>query len=259
MHSEAEIRRAIKPLLDKYGQLNTNEVKQRLNEVLIFDIEDQEPSDSRNREIKIMQRIGNIVSHQDEDIQEYKEGFIVDKTDIPATFTATKGLFNNNLSAISDKEIKTRKQKSKVFVGRDVDWAKKYEDNQEIGNMGEEFVYQTERDKVEKFSKNDIDRVQHLSKLQGDGLGYDISSIDYNGNILRIEVKTTSGSEDTIFYMSKNEKKFFEEYKNDGALIYKVYNFNKNTRRGDIKIITADDLLKKYNFDPVTYAVTKKK
>lgn len=28
MHSEAEIRRAIKPLLDKYGQLTTSEVKQ---------------------------------------------------------------------------------------------------------------------------------------------------------------------------------------------------------------------------------------
>ena len=30
MHTEAEIRRAIKPLLDKYGQLNTSEVKQKL-------------------------------------------------------------------------------------------------------------------------------------------------------------------------------------------------------------------------------------
>ena len=43
------------------------------------------------------------------------------------------------------------------------------------------------------FSKEDVERVQHLSRLQGDGLGYDISSIDEQGNILRIEVKTTSG------------------------------------------------------------------
>ena len=257
MHTEAEIRRAIKPLLDKYGQLTTSEVKQKLDEVLVFDDEDKEMSQSRN-EIKILQRIGNIVSHQVMPIKEYEEGFIVDKTGAQTTFTAVTGITNVNLSPISDSEISERKRKSTTFIGRDVDWAKKYEDNQEIGNMGEEFVWQCERDKVADFSPSDVDRVQHLSKLQGDGLGYDISSIDKNGNILRIEVKTTSGSADSVFYMSRNEKSFFEQYENDGAVIYRVYNFDRNTRRGDIKVITATDLLNNYNFDPVTYAVTKK-
>lgn len=68
MHSEAEIRRAIKPLLDKYGQLNTSEVKQKLNEVLVFDEEDKVMSKTR-REILIIQRIGNIVAHQSEKIK----------------------------------------------------------------------------------------------------------------------------------------------------------------------------------------------
>ena len=72
--------------------------------------------------------------------------------------------------------------------------------------MGEEFVYQYERDKVTELSPSDADRVQHLSRLHGDGLGYDISSIDKNGNILRIEVKTTSGPVNTVFYMSQNKK-----------------------------------------------------
>lgn len=257
MHLEAEIRRAIKPLLDKYGQLTTSEVKQKLDEVLVFDDEDKVMSQTRN-EILIIQRIGNIVAHQTEQIRKYEEGFIVDKSHRPAMFTALTGIANKNLSPISETEIKERKKRSTNFVGRDVDWAKKYEDNQEIGNMGEEFVYQYERDKVASFSKSDVDRVQHLSKLQGDGLGYDISSIDENGNILRIEVKTTSASADSVFYMSRNEKNFFEEYKNDGAIIYRVYNFDKNTRRGEIKIITATELLNDYNFDPVTFAVTKK-
>lgn len=257
MHSEAEIRRAIKPLLDKYGQLNTSEIKQKLNEVLVFDEEDKVMSKTR-KEILIIQRIGNIVAHQSEKIKKYEEGFIVDKTHKPALFTAVTGIVNKNLKPISENEINIRKERSKTFVGRDVDWAKKYEDNQEIGNMGEEFIYQYERDKVASFSKGDIERVQHLSKLQGDGLGYDISSIDKDGNILRIEVKTTSGSADSIFYMSRNEKKFFEEYEDDGAVIYRVYNFDRNTRRGNIKIITASELLRDYDFDPITYAVTKK-
>lgn len=257
MHTEAEIRRAIKPLLDKYGQLTTSEVKTKLEEVLVFDDQDKELSKTRN-EILIIQRIGNIVAHQKEQIKSYEEGFIVDKNYTPARFTAVKGISNVNFAPISENEIKERKIKSKKFVGRDIDWSKKYEDNKELGNMGEEFVYQYERDKVADFSKDDIDRVQHLSKLQGDGLGYDISSIDENGNILRIEVKTTSASENSVFYMSKNEKLFFDQYKNDGAVIYRVYNFDKNTRRGDIKIITATDLFNNYKFDPVTFAVTKK-
>ena len=58
--------------------------------------------------------------------------------------------------------------------------------------------------------------------------------------------------------MSRNEKKFFEEYENDGAVIYRVYNFDKSTRRGLIKIITATDLLNNYYFDPITFAVKEK-
>lgn len=203
MHTEAEIRRAIKPLLDRYGQLTTSEVKEKLNEVLVFDNEDIVMSKTRN-EILIIQRIGNIVVHQTETIKLYEEGFIVDKNTRPAIFTAVKGILNEDLSPISETEIKERGKRTTKFLGRDVDWAKKNEDNQEIGNMGEEFVYQCERDKVASFSKGDVDRVQHLSKLQGDGLGYDISSIDDNGNILRIEVKTTLGSAETVFYMTRN-------------------------------------------------------
>lgn len=78
MHSEAEIRRAIKPLLDKYGQLNTSEIKQKLDKVLIFDDEDRQMSKTRN-EMLIIQRIGNIVAHQQETIKIYDEGFACDK------------------------------------------------------------------------------------------------------------------------------------------------------------------------------------
>lgn len=109
MHSEAEIRRAIKPLLDRYGQLTTSEVKQRLDEVLVFDDDDKVMSQTR-KEILIMQRIGNIVAHQTEQIREYEEGFIVYKNYRPAVFTAVTGISNKNLSPISDAEIKKKKK-----------------------------------------------------------------------------------------------------------------------------------------------------
>jgi hypothetical protein len=56
-HTEAQIRRAIKPLLTVYGELNTSEVKNLLHTVLEFSEEDNIPSATRN-EVLIIQRIG---------------------------------------------------------------------------------------------------------------------------------------------------------------------------------------------------------
>jgi len=64
-HTEAQIRRAIKPLLTVYGELNTSEVKRLLHTVLVFDAEDNIKSKTR-KETLIIQRIGNIVAHQGE-------------------------------------------------------------------------------------------------------------------------------------------------------------------------------------------------
>lgn len=257
MHTESEIRKAIRPLLDKYGELNTSDVKKHLEEVLVYDDEDKSPSPTRN-EIMIIQRIGNIVAHQQEAIREYSEDFIVDKSIRPAKFIAIEGL-GNTKQALSKKEISHRKKNSKDFIGKKVNWSKKRERDSELGNMGEEYVYEYERERVYNFDPSSVDRVLHLSILQGDGLGYDISSVNDDGSTRRIEVKTTTGGLETPFYMSENEKLFFETYKDDGAFIYRVYEFDKITRRGKINIITADELLTNYDFDPVTYAVTKKR
>ena len=88
-------------------------------------------------------------------------------------------------------------------------------------------------------------------------MGYDISSINEDGSTRLIEVKTTSGGFNTPFYMSKNEKHFFEEYANN-AYIYRVYDFNRETRHGKVKIINQSELFADFTFDPVTWQVTPK-
>jgi len=103
MHTEAEIRVAIKPLVEFYGEMTTSEIKQHLAEVLDYDEDDKTPSETRN-EILITQRIGNIVAHQGEQIKVYSEGFIVDKSFKPAHFFALKGLAGKE-QKISDTEI----------------------------------------------------------------------------------------------------------------------------------------------------------
>jgi hypothetical protein len=256
-HTEAEIRRAIKPLLTIYGELNTSEVKQLLNTVLEFSDEDKIPSITRN-EILILQRIGNIVAHQTELIEIYEEGFIVNKNFRPARFSLLNPI---NQTVIQPEVIQSLKEKRNRFIGRKIDWDEIREKNSELGNQGEEFVLEYEKDRlIENLS---IDRltanqnVQHLSRLQGDGLGYDICSINEDGSPRYIEVKTTNGDLNQPFFLSKNEKLFFEEY-GDSAFIYRVYNFNMNTRRGDVKIISKNDLFTDFNFDPTTWKISKK-
>ena len=256
-HTEAEIRRAIKPLLTIYGELNTTEVKQLLHTVLTFDKEDNMPSETRN-EVRITQRIGNIVAHQTEDVKFYQEGFVLDKREKPAKFSLLNPI---SQTVIQPMEVKQIKEKTKRFIARKIDWEKARDRNNEIGDQGEEFVMEYELDRLTDTLS--IDRtqatqyVQHLSRLQGDGLGYDISSIHNDGSTRFIEVKTTSGDFSRPFYMSKNEKQFFEEYGN-AAYIYRVFNFDRETRHGDVRIISQSELFLNFNFDPVTWQVTPK-
>ena len=253
-HTEAQIRRAIKPLLTVYGELNTSEIKNLLSTVLDFDDEDKILSSTRN-EILIIQRIGNIVAHQTDMVKAYQEGFVLDKNFRPARFTLLNPI---SKKALQEPEIEEIKKKTKQFTARKVDWEKARDRNNEIGDQGEEFVMEYEIDRLtELLSMDATQYVQHLSRLQGDGLGYDISSINEDGSTRLIEVKTTSGGFNTPFYMSKNEKHFFEEYANN-AYIYRVYDFNRETRHGKIKIINQNELFSDFNFDPVTWQVTPK-
>ncbi len=256
-HTEAQIRRAIKPLLTVYGELNTSEVKNLLHTVLEFSEEDMLPSPTRN-EPRIIQRIGNIASHQTETVKFYDEGFIVDKNHSPAKFALINPI---SQVVIQPAEVTTIKEKTRRFIARKVDWEKARDRNNEIGDQGEEFVLEFEIDRlIETLAidrTNATQNVQHLSRLQGDGLGYDIASINDDGSPRYIEVKTTSGGFNQPFYMSKNERHFFEEY-GDSAFIYRVYNFNRETRRGDVRIITQTELFLNFNFDTITWQVTPK-
>lgn len=254
-HSEAEIRRAIKPLLTIYGELNTSEIKSLLHTVLEFDEEDRILSKTRRAEMLIIQRIGNIVAHQSDEIKTYKEGFVLDKKASPAKFKLINSLTQQTLQP---SEINVLKEKTKKFTAKKIDWEKARDRNNEIGDQGEEFVMEYEIDRLTELLSTDATQfVQHLSRLQGDGLGYDISSINEDGYTRFIEVKTTSGNFSTPFYMSKNEKAFFEEYK-DSAYIYRVYEFNRETRRGKVKVISRNELFADFNFDPITWQVTPK-
>ncbi len=259
MNSESKIRRSVKILLETYGALTTTEVKEHLHEVLVFDNDDLEPSNSRENEIRILQRIGNIVSHQKPDVELYEEGFVVDKRQVPAIWILVVGQYGYE-STIDDETIARLRERLDTYSParyKKVNWDEVNERRTYLGRLGEEFVYNLELEHVGNFYPNPTTRVQHLSEYQGDGFGYDILSIDEDGNSKFIEVKTTKASNpNTPFFMSINERIFFEEHINDNAYLYRVYDFDPHSMNGRIMIISAEVLLNDYDFDPISFRVS---
>lgn len=257
--SEANIRIGVSLLLNKYGALNTSEVKKLLNTVIPFDSDDKRKSKTRN-EMLILQRIGNIVSHQNTNKKIYLNSYMVDKTNKPAQWILLKGLkTSNTLVKISSADLKKRKKLSRKFKPKKIDWQKINNKRSSIGIAGEDYVFKSETKRVSKFAPQDINRIIHLSQEQGDGAGYDIISLEKDGSSRYIEVKTTDNGLDYPFYMSQNEKLYFDLHKNDKNLfIYRVYNFDINKKKGKIKIIPAADVVNKYSFNSTSYEVSKK-
>lgn len=259
MHTEGQIRKAAKILLEHYGILTTTEVIDHLQEVIDFDSEDKEESETRPGEMKIEQRVRNIISHKSSS-GEVKEGFFIDDSVIPAKWINSE----TPSKPLDETKAKNKKEKAKTFKKdkfKKINWDAVNERNTSLGKTGEEFVYETEVEKVtNSFGEEFVKRVIHLSTMQGDGFGYDILSIDDNKKSICIEVKTTTNSNpDTPFYMSVNEYEFFKEHEEENdAFIYRVYDFKENDKHGSILIIPAKELFKNYTFDPVSFKVIKK-
>lgn len=256
--TEKEIREGVILLLKQYGTLTTSEVKKLLGNVMMFDEDDLQPGSSRQFEPLINQRIGNIVSHQQAKVQQYFGSYQIDKSKKNAVWTALTGLESNHtLHAISQQEILNRKDTRSRFIPRKIDWNGVSDSRSELGFAGEKFVARYETDRVLKFAIDDTERVIHLSFEQGDGAGFDILSLNKDGSDRYIEVKTTKGRGSTPFFMSENERNFFQLHRStNNAYIYRLHHFDLAKNKGQIDIISAEDLFTKYHFDPVTYSVS---
>ncbi|MFC6261767.1 MrcB family domain-containing protein [Levilactobacillus fujinensis] len=134
------------------------------------------------------------------------------------------------------------------------------------GKQGEEYAMSYEQNRLAKdpLLSKVRDKLKHVSKEDGDGLGYDILSqcIDPKDpsqiKDLYIEVKTTyNPSETTPFFMSANELKFFETCKHNGQsyVIYRVYGDSSHRK---IKILTPE-IISQADFKPTNYQVSQKR
>ena len=78
--------------------------------------------------------------------------------------------------------------------------------NGSLGLAGELAVLVFEDQRLRKAGKKRLaERIDHVSRTKGDGLGYDVLSFDEDGAERLIEVKTTRGGVSSPFFATRNE------------------------------------------------------
>jgi hypothetical protein len=110
--------------------------------------------------------------------------------------------------------------------------------NSALGQAGELLVMEYEAYRLHSAGQKRLaERIEHVSRVQGDGLGYDVLSFEENGRERLIEVKTTSFARETPFFASNNEVRVARE-RAEQYYLYRVFDFRKSPRlfelHGDI-------------------------
>lgn len=92
------------------------------------------------------------------------------------------------------------------------------------------------------------ERIEHVSRTHGDGLGYDILSFETDGRERLIEVKTTAFGAMTPFFASRKEVTVSEELAPQFKL-YRIFKF----RDAPKMFVLPGSLRKSCDLDPVQY------
>lgn len=110
------------------------------------------------------------------------------------------------------------------------DYLERESQNRSLGEAGEAFALRFERWRLASAGLDRLaDKIVHVAKTEGDGLGYDIRSFEFDGSERFIEVKTTRFGERTPFFVSANEAAFARE-KVERFHLYRLFDFKATPR-----------------------------
>lgn len=150
-------------------------------------------------------------------------------------------------------EIKPKKRIEKEIKARKVNFEEISKKKVFIGKIGEEAIYNEEKEKVIKLFGEEKAKecVIHTSLKKGDGAGYDIESIDEEGEIIYLEIKTTTSNDPMNIFITQNEIKKSRELGDRYRLII-IYDLdlkNSAAKRIELKGSIENSL----NLEPVVY------
>jgi hypothetical protein len=114
---------------------------------------------------------------------------------------------------------------------RKVDFAERDAANRQLGKLGEQFVFDLERYRLNLAGRDDLaQKVVWASQDIGDGLGFDIISFDEADESERmLEVKATGLGKFFPFYVSSNEVRCSEDIPQQYHL-FRVFDFGRSPR-----------------------------
>lgn len=159
---------------------------------------------------------------------------------------------------INDKSTEPHSDNEERRAPKKIDFLKLNETRHHTGSLGEIYALEWEKRRLEKIGfSNHVKKVVHMSKID-DSVGYDILSFCDDGSPKYIEVKTTTESYNSPFYLTETEISALDRLNN--FFIYRIYDFNLDTGSGSIFVINCDiDMEKYYTMQPITYRVSPKK
>lgn len=148
---------------------------------------------------------------------------------------------------IEDPAIQSR------FVPHRRDYVEREARNRKLGLAGELFVLEYESKRLHSLGRKKLaDRVEHVSRTQGDGLGYDVLSFEESGRAIFLEVKTTSNSALTPFFISAGEVRFSRENPGEFRLA-RVFDFRDRPRM----YLVPGAVDAGFTLSPVTYRASR--
>lgn len=119
---------------------------------------------------------------------------------------------------------------SRTHPIRGVNYLEREARNAALGEAGERFVLEVEHRRLWQEGKRKLaERIEHVSRTRGDGLGYDIISFENDGRERLVEVKTTSFGAMTPFFASAREVST-SEAEADKYHLYRVIKFRSAPR-----------------------------
>lgn len=140
------------------------------------------------------------------------------------------------------------------FDGQFVNFIENEKEQKRLGNLGELIVLNYEEEKLARLGT--VKKPSHDANKLGDGIGYDISSVDHNNKKIFIEVKATRGNKKTPFFITQNELLRSKKEQN-AYLLYRLYELDEKNMSAKMFVITGD--LSNYCTLPVKYKVAIKK
>lgn len=159
---------------------------------------------------------------------------------------------DENQIEIDTTELREKTKKQKIYKNS---WTIINTEKMEIGELGELIIMNEENLKLGRLGLSNL-KPKHVSKLIGDGLGYDIESYNEHGDKIHIEVKTTRGNSHK-FYITPNEYRTMKRL-NSSYYIKRVYNIDEQTKSYEIETISANAFIENFKLVPSNFIAVRK-